>query len=258
MTWIANWLKEIIFVVLLAGFVDLLLPNRSFERYVKLVISLLILLTLMSPVVKLIGGDPVQELQTALNQTTKELDPNMDSSSTDQIVQQGLALRKKQEAQSLEWAGQEVAREMEQQIEHKAGIQVERVKVTLAVNNQTSRQEDTVQQPAGKPVIKEVEVYLAAKNPPVTDGTPSSEGIQSTAISVPAIKQVEKVDITVKQDGALDTKHPGTGTSKDAEVQSQSGIHTTRNLEITNQLTKDWGISRTIIKIHEPEEQSGQ
>lgn len=52
MGWLSNWLQELIMIVLLATFVDMLLPNRSMERYVKLVLSLLILLTLLSPITK--------------------------------------------------------------------------------------------------------------------------------------------------------------------------------------------------------------
>jgi stage III sporulation protein AF len=48
--WLSDWLKEIILVILLATFVDLLLPNSSMQRYVKVVISLFILMTLLSPI----------------------------------------------------------------------------------------------------------------------------------------------------------------------------------------------------------------
>lgn len=248
MTWIGSWLKEIIFVVLLAGFIDLLLPNRSFERYVRLVVSLLILLTLMSPVVKLIGGDPAQKLQTALNQAANEFDPGAVGSSTDQIVQQGLALRKKQEAQSLKWAGQEVAKEMEQQIESQTGIQVERVEVTLAVNRQAdSQQEDKQQQDADKPVIKQVEVFLSENNQtPATEASRPSEDKNNSVISVPVIKQIDKVNISVKEDSSQEAKS------------GSKGNPSSRSLEIIDQLTKNWGIARTMVKIHEPEEQAGQ
>jgi len=50
------WLKQIILVVLLATFIDLLLPNRTMQRYVKLVVSLFILMTILSPVLRWFGG----------------------------------------------------------------------------------------------------------------------------------------------------------------------------------------------------------
>jgi len=53
MTWLTIWLKKIILLVLLAAFLDLILPNTSMQRYVKMVMGLIILLTLISPIFSL-------------------------------------------------------------------------------------------------------------------------------------------------------------------------------------------------------------
>jgi stage III sporulation protein AF len=50
MEWLTLWLKKIILLVLLAAFLDLILPNTSLQRYVKMVMGLIILLTILSPV----------------------------------------------------------------------------------------------------------------------------------------------------------------------------------------------------------------
>ncbi len=52
--WLSEWLKEIVVIVLLAVFVDLVLPNNAMQRYVKIVLSLLILLAILSPLVALL------------------------------------------------------------------------------------------------------------------------------------------------------------------------------------------------------------
>ncbi|WP_028544142.1 stage III sporulation protein AF [Paenibacillus taiwanensis] len=62
MTWLSQWLKEIIMVILLATFIDLLLPNRTMQRYVKLMMSLIILLILLSPIMKLFDANITDEL----------------------------------------------------------------------------------------------------------------------------------------------------------------------------------------------------
>lgn len=54
---LGEWLRQIIVVVLIAAFIDLLLPNRSMQRYVKLVVSLFILMTILSPVLQFLGGN---------------------------------------------------------------------------------------------------------------------------------------------------------------------------------------------------------
>ncbi|WP_052487197.1 stage III sporulation protein AF [Gordoniibacillus kamchatkensis] len=47
------WLKTVITVIMLATFVDLLLPNSAMQRYVRTVMSLFVLLTLLSPLIQL-------------------------------------------------------------------------------------------------------------------------------------------------------------------------------------------------------------
>lgn len=54
---LGEWLRQIILVVLLATFIDLLLPNRTMQRYVRLVVSLFILMTILSPVLQLLGSN---------------------------------------------------------------------------------------------------------------------------------------------------------------------------------------------------------
>lgn len=86
MGWLSSWLRELIMIVLLATFVDMLLPNRSMERYVKLVLSLLILLTLLSPITKLLKSDPVGELKRAMTAMDSPSDGN---ATLEQILAQG-------------------------------------------------------------------------------------------------------------------------------------------------------------------------
>jgi stage III sporulation protein AF len=54
---LTGWLTQIVLVVLLATFIDLMLPNRTMQRYVKLVVSLFILMTILSPVLQLFGAN---------------------------------------------------------------------------------------------------------------------------------------------------------------------------------------------------------
>jgi stage III sporulation protein AF len=51
--WLGGWLQPIIILVLVATFLHLLLPNPAMERYVKLVMGLLIILAILSPILQL-------------------------------------------------------------------------------------------------------------------------------------------------------------------------------------------------------------
>lgn len=55
--WLGNWLKQIILLIVIATFIDLILPNRSMERYVKLVMGLLMIMVILTPILQLIGKD---------------------------------------------------------------------------------------------------------------------------------------------------------------------------------------------------------
>lgn len=55
--WLSDWLRDIIAVIMLAVFMELLLPNKSMQRYARLVVGLLVLLTILSPILRLLQGD---------------------------------------------------------------------------------------------------------------------------------------------------------------------------------------------------------
>jgi len=56
-SFLSQWLKQIILLVLVATFLDLIIPNSSFERYIKLVVGLLIITIMLSPIISLLNKD---------------------------------------------------------------------------------------------------------------------------------------------------------------------------------------------------------
>lgn len=81
MSALSGWLQQIVAVVLLASLVDLLLPNRTMQRYVRLVAGLLVLLTVASPVLQLFRGDFGTRLASGLESV--RLSPGGSSSETE-------------------------------------------------------------------------------------------------------------------------------------------------------------------------------
>ncbi len=128
-------MKEVIMVVLLATFVDLILPSRSMERYVKLVLSLLILLTLLQPIINLFTDSPELKLTEAFQ--AQDMNSanftNGKETTLQQILSQAEQMKHQQQTQSLQWAGEEVARQMKLQIQEETGSLVQEVKVILAL-----------------------------------------------------------------------------------------------------------------------------
>ena len=52
--YITVWIKGIIFVVLFASFLELLLPNNSMQRFVRVIMGLFILLSILNPIISVI------------------------------------------------------------------------------------------------------------------------------------------------------------------------------------------------------------
>lgn len=55
---IAGWAKGIILVVLFASFLELLLPASGMQRFVRVVMGLLVMLTMLSPLVSIVHDRP--------------------------------------------------------------------------------------------------------------------------------------------------------------------------------------------------------
>lgn len=178
MQWFSQWLKEIIMVILLAAFIDLLLPNRSMQRYVKLMLSLIILLTLLSPVLRLFDSNVTAELarewDSLLNTSTAK---SPEGKTLEQIRREGERLARAREQEALRLAGAQMEASMKEQINRallQAGaagssggtaVQVAAVQVTLAHD---ARQ--------GQPAIERIALTLEEASATEQPAAPASGG----------------------------------------------------------------------------------
>src|SRR5690606_31489594 len=83
---LTNWISNIILIILLATILELLLPNSSLQRYVKSVISLLLLAVILTPVFSIFSKD-IDELLNSVTFdnvfTNSELDFLVNSKKKD-------------------------------------------------------------------------------------------------------------------------------------------------------------------------------
>ncbi len=57
MSFLTEWITNIIVFILLAVVIDLLLPNSSMQKYAKMVISLLLIIVIINPIFKIFSKD---------------------------------------------------------------------------------------------------------------------------------------------------------------------------------------------------------
>ncbi|WP_340013651.1 stage III sporulation protein AF [Paenibacillus sp. FSL K6-1318] len=270
MGWLSNWLQELIMIVLLATFVDMLLPNRSMERYVKLVLSLLILLTLLSPITKLLRSDPVGELKRAMTAMDAPSDGN---ATLEQILAQGKRLQAGEQEQSLQWTAKELANVMKGQIEETTGAKVRSVEVQLAMSKYETKMEaaSSVELPVIQRVVVEMagedageevksrQQEIAANTQPIFGTDTESEKDESQLTQQPIqIGQIEVPDVQVD---VSKSQHDGNEVPSDpvirdqADETKQEGETSTRSkhaVQIITLLTEKWDVDANKVQVKEP------
>lgn len=233
MDWLSDWLKNVIMVVLFAAFVDLILPGKALERYARLVLSLIILLTLLSPIIRLLTDPPEQRLAQELERQEKGLPQEMQLES---ILAQAEKLKDVQQSQSLEWAGSELARVMKEEIAAETGEAVQEVEVVLAA----TRAEDDSYTGAD---IRSVDVKLSGPS----DAAVSEEG--SGAKEPIGITPVESIEVNLES-GTTDN-NGSQAPSQGREAASKE--YKAREEQIVKYISQRWDLNPDLITIHLPE-----
>ncbi|WP_261129398.1 stage III sporulation protein AF [Bacillus sp. Marseille-Q3570] len=67
MSFIYEWVTNIILIILLATILELLLPSNAFQKYVKVVIGLLLIIAILNPMIKMFSIDLNKELASFVN-----------------------------------------------------------------------------------------------------------------------------------------------------------------------------------------------
>ncbi len=65
MTALGDWLKQIILIVLLATIADLLLPTKTMQKYVRMVMGLAVVAAMLQPMVPFFKGDWADQMANA-------------------------------------------------------------------------------------------------------------------------------------------------------------------------------------------------
>lgn len=125
MSLLASWLKQLILVVIIATILDLLLPSDTMQRYVRLVMGLVILVLILSPILSVIKNDwDIDQVLTA---------GDIPSDNELASIQEKTAHLKGKQQQ---WVEESVQKQIEKQIRvsvaNKFNIAIENVSVTLA------------------------------------------------------------------------------------------------------------------------------
>ncbi|WP_340024608.1 stage III sporulation protein AF [Paenibacillus sp. FSL K6-1096] len=257
MAWLGNWLHELILVVLMAAFVEMLLPSKSMERYARLVLSLLILLAMLSPLISLLKGDASRELSAAVRQQEKSGwdagGKGKGGESLDQILADGRRLAAGAREQSLKLAAEEIAGQMRDQIAGSTGVKGVKVTVALGMGKNPEA-------PLGEevPQISSVTVSLPAQESGSggsAAGAAAGTGTEGSAIHIEPVKPVQVSLEGSGGDASAPEASPGNAESVPAGANSRGGeTQQTAEAEaeagsIIRLLEQNWNLDPGQIKV---------
>ncbi|RUS48062.1 stage III sporulation protein AF [Cohnella sp. AR92] len=224
MTALSEWLKQVIAVVLLASLVDLLLPNKTMQRYVRLIAGLFILLTLIGPMLSWVKSDFGTKLADSIESI--DLRPGASDLELAQIEENASKLRMSREEQAASLASAQLAAQIRQTVETegkadvrdvrvkatpdgKGGLQVESVAIVLAEPSAAGSEQDG-SAGAANPIREVAPVIIDLGEIGRGEGTDEDRPVQAEAET----EETEEAKRFKEQVAALVSARYGMGTDR--------------------------------------------
>ncbi|MBM7097289.1 stage III sporulation protein AF [Bacillus sp. H-16] len=197
MAYITQWITNIILLILFAAILELLLPNSSLQRYVKLVVGLMVLMVMIQPILTVFKTDPEDWLssvsewvdgdlpdeETSIERKKVEIEKGRLAYISEQVAVQMRNEAKEPLKQQFGLVPQEVTIELEEFQENEnilAGLKV--VRAVLAPAGEEAEEEVNAGQADGITPVETVVIH------PVGDG--SSDEKEDAAV----LADVHEVD----------------------------------------------------------------
>ena len=186
LTWLESWLHSIIAVVLFAVIVELLLPNSKFLRYTRLVIGLILLITILSPILKIFEKDYLTQIDASYALWEKQLSSTEAKTlSLKDIEAKAKDLQEKRNSQTLTVTGQAIAKQMEQELQQANLMFISRIDVELGINDATKQVE---------PFIKHVVVTVSSSE--ITEN-------DDETVELINVDDIQDVDISINEHSTI-------------------------------------------------------
>lgn len=129
-SWMSDWLKQIVLLVLIATFIDLILPNSRLDRYVKLVMGLLIIMAILAPIFGLLSDD--LDLGSLAFLPSAPAFSQMDS--VEEIKQKSETLKEEQQQIIRQQAEQRMREAIKSELEKHFPVEVKKTEVKLRIS----------------------------------------------------------------------------------------------------------------------------
>ncbi len=226
--WLGDWLKQLIVMVMIAGFIDLLLPTQSMQRYVKVVIGLFLLMMMLSPIFRLFEHKWSPDLILAAAERNSLDSGNKAFRSLDDIMRDANRMQATSRDQAKQLMETQLAGVIRQGVE----LEFKRTVSQVIVRSNFDH--------AGVPVVQMVEVTLAPEKQVASLKEVSEQEAKSPA---PLMQVVKPVIVEVK---------PIQPDSPTREVQAtEKPLNQQMVQDVKRYVSRTWQLSLDLIKITE-------
>ncbi|WP_134698839.1 stage III sporulation protein AF [Ammoniphilus sp. YIM 78166] len=214
---LSQWLQTIILIVLIATFLDMLLPNTGMQRYVRLVMGLLILLTIITPLLQFFQKDLSAD-KIALR--IMNMKTNSTGDELERIKKYGERLMQQNEQESEHFVRTQLEQLIQAKVEEDYGMRVKSVQVTLY--KEKNKQQEY-------PVISSVQLILDKD----IQGTGPKNGKDP-------IRPIEPITINVSGESSQNASV--VSTSPELSASDRKLLN-----EIADDIAKTWSIDRSLV-----------
>ncbi|WP_374720495.1 stage III sporulation protein AF [Parageobacillus toebii] len=119
---VIEWVTNILIFILFAMMIDLLLPSSNMQKYVKMVVGLILLLLMLSPILKLLSIDPDRWIASIISE----------KGSQQEMMKNEIEMKKKeiqasQRAYILEQMAVQMKNKVDEELMKEYGLSVEDV-----------------------------------------------------------------------------------------------------------------------------------
>lgn len=253
-------------VILLAAFIDLLLPNRTMQRYVKLMMSLIILLILLSPVIKLFDAKLTDELAEEWEKASADSPAVYESLTSIQREAARISTARNNEVLSV--AATQLETNMKAQLQQY--IQAAQAHQSLPISQEDApalamqdKQADVTevdvqlkQDSTGAPYIDKVNVYMTWIDVPVTKQEQDKRSQQTGSIRPIDKVQPVKISETMNQSSSASSQTSDKTASPPQSANHSSAPETLDEAykqsvenEVVKQLTAQWLVRTEQIQL---------
>lgn len=195
MNWISNWIQGIIIAVIIGTIIEMLLPEGNCKKYVKVVIGVYILFSIVSPVITKVTGSEfrvsdIYDINSYIEASTKSTQDYAEINKENQIKQIYETNLKKDMKQKIEEKGYKV-KSIFLELANDEQYTIKKINISLSLKEQNTEENDVK-------IVNKIQISVADNNENQTDDVKISYKEQENLKTyLSSVYNLDKKDINI-------------------------------------------------------------